>query len=61
MQNFWDVGKISHLWVAGWVKKFRIGKLLQWGEVEKQASWVKKSGNGKLLQWGADREKESMD
>lgn len=32
MQNFWDVGKISHLWVAGWVKKFRIGKLLQWEE-----------------------------
>ena len=51
MQNFWDVGKFSHLWVAGWVKKFRIGKLLQCEEVEKQAGWVKKSGIGKLLQW----------
>ena len=35
---------------ASWVKKFRIGKLLQWEEVEKQASWVKKSRIGKILQ-----------
>ena len=48
---FCDVGKISHLWVAGWVKKPGIGKLLQWEEVEKQAGWVKKSRIGKLLQW----------
>mgnify|MGYP004514064375 CR=1 FL=1 len=32
MQNFGDVGKFSHLWVASWVKKSGIGKLLQWEE-----------------------------
>ena len=51
MQNFWDVGKFSHLRVAGWVKKSRIGKLLQREESGKQAGWVKKSGIGKILQW----------